>query len=180
LSLARFRVMRARGQSPHSWVVGLLGVLGPDGEKSGPAREVVMGDIVAAVRQAAEAGQGQVSCVRAFQLARRMEVSPAEVGAAADALGVRISRCQLGLFGYGSKAEGRSKIVQATEDVPLALAAQLRGTRDEHGNLTCAAVWSVARKSRISRLRAAGAAQGMGLRVKDCQLGCFKPRPKTG
>jgi hypothetical protein len=37
----------------------------------------------------------------------------------------------------------------------------------------------VARRSRVSRLRAAGAAQGLDLHVDDCQLGCFKPRPKA-
>jgi hypothetical protein len=38
-------------------------------------------------------------------------------------------------------------------------------------------VWTVARQSRISRLQAAGAAEGLGLKVNECQLGCFKPRP---
>lgn len=139
-----------------------------------------MPDIAAAIRQVAEAEQGQVPCARACQLARRLGSTPAEVGAAADAAGVRISRCQLGLFGYGSKAEGKSKIVQTMDAVPPAIAERLRGARDEHGKLTCAALWAVARQSRISRLQAAGAAEGLGLRVKDCQLGCFKPRPKKG
>jgi hypothetical protein len=139
-----------------------------------------MQDIAAAVRQAAEAEKGQVACVRAFLLARRLGVTPADVGAAADASGVRISRCQLGLFGYGSKVEGKSKIMRAMDAVPPGLAERLRGARDERGNLTCAAVWAVARQSHISRLQAAGAAQGLGLHVKDCQLGCFKPMPKTG
>ena len=139
-----------------------------------------MTDIVAAIRQAAVAEQGQVQCTRACHLARRLGVTLAEVGAAADASGVRISRCQLGLFGYGSKAEGKSKIVQAVDAAPPAIAARLRGAVDERGRLTCSAVWAVARQSRISRLRAAGAAEGLGLRVEDCQLGCFKPRPKIG
>jgi hypothetical protein len=153
-------------------------VLRPCGEKREPAREVIVQDLIAVVRQATEAEQGQITCARAFQLARRLNVSPEEVGAAADSSGVRITHCQLGLFGYGSKAEGKSKIVQAMQSVPPALAQRLVGARDKDGNLTCAAVWSASRQSRLSRLRAAGAAQGMGLHVKDCQLGCFKPRPK--
>lgn len=139
-----------------------------------------MTDIITAIRQAAEAEQGQVPCARACHLARRLGVSLAEVGAAADASGVRISRCQLGLFGYGSKAEGKSKIVQAMDAAPAALAARLRDAVDERGRLTCSAVWAVARQSRIGRLQAACAAEGLGLHVEDCQLGCFKPRPKTG
>jgi hypothetical protein len=139
-----------------------------------------MPGIVAAIRQAAEAEQGQVPCARACQLSRRLGVPLAEIGAVADAAGVRISRCQLGLFGYGSKAVGKSKIVRARDAVPPALAERLRGEVDERGKLTCSAVWAVARQSRVSRLRAAGAAEGLGLQVRDCQLGCFKPRPKTG
>jgi hypothetical protein len=139
-----------------------------------------MPDIVAALRLAAEAEQGQVPCARACQLARRLGVPLADIGAAADASGVRISRCQLGLFGYGSKAEGKSKIVETLDPVPPALAECLRGEVDGRGRLSCSAVWAVARQSRISRLRAAGAVQGLGFRVDDCQLGCFKPRPKVG
>ena len=139
-----------------------------------------MTDIVAAIRRVAEAEQGQVPCARACHLARRLGASLAEVGAAADASGVRISRCQLGLFGYGSKTEGKSKIVQAVDAAPAALAARLRDAVDERGRLTCSAVWAVARQSRVSRLQAAGVAEGLGLHVEDCQLGCFKPRPKKG
>jgi hypothetical protein len=139
-----------------------------------------MTDIALAIRDAAESEQGQLPCARAFLLARRLGVTPADVGAAANASGIRISRCQLGLFGYGSKAEGKSKIVQAMDAVPPVLAERLRGARDERGNLTCAAVWAVARQSHINRLQAAGAAQGLGMRVEDCQLGCFKARPKPG
>ena len=132
--------------------------------------------IASAIKDAAQTNGGQLPCPAAFQVARRLGVTPAQVGAAADAAGIRVSRCQLGLFGYGSKAEGKSKIVQPMEPVPQGLAGRLRGARDAQGSLTCAAVWEVARRSRLSRLSAAGAAQALGLRVVDCQLGCFKPR----
>jgi hypothetical protein len=137
-------------------------------------------DIVAAIRQAAETEQGQLRCALACQVARRLGVTLEEVGAAADASGVRISHCQMGLFGYGSKAEGKSKVVRAMEAVPPALAERMRGRADERGGLTCAEVWAIARQSRISRLQAAGAVEGLGLRVSVCQLGCFKSRSRSG
>ncbi len=117
---------------------------------------------------------GTISCARACALARRLGVSLAELGAAADAAGVRVVKCQLGLFGYGSKAEGKSKIVRADPpggSLRERLAAALAGD----GGLTCASAWEVARGQRVSRLKVAGAAQSMGLRITACQLGCFKP-----
>lgn len=133
----------------------------------------------------AAADGGHLSCARAFALARRLGTPPAELGAAADAAGVRVVKCQLGLFGYGSKAEGKSKIVQAEAPGDALRHRLATAAAGEHG-LTCAAAWQVAREQRIGRLRVAGAAQSMGLRVADCQLGCFKPgwnraaKPATG
>ena len=134
-------------------------------------------DVSSAVSIVAGAAGGQITCPRAFALARRLGISPAEAGAAADDLGVRVSRCQLGLFGYGSKADGKNKIVQAMDPVPSGLAARLLAAAGERGAVTCAQVWDVARQARIGRLAAAGAAQGLGIHVSECQLGCFKPRP---
>jgi len=136
--------------------------------------------LINTLMEAAQAAGGQLPCPRAFLIARRLGVTPAQVGAAADAAGVRISRCQLGLFGYGGKAEGKGKIVQAMNPVPEILASRLNAASDGQGRIACAAIWEVARQSRVSRLTAANAAQGLGLHIVDCQLGCFKKLPKTG
>lgn len=135
--------------------------------------------LISAIIEAAQAASGQLPCPRAFLIARRLGVTPAQVGAAADAIGIRISRCQLGLFGYGSKAEGKHKVVQAMNPVPEALANRLTAASDAQGQIACAAIWEVARQSRVSRLTAAGAAEGLGLHIIDCQLGCFK-KPAKG
>jgi hypothetical protein len=97
---------------------------------------------------------------------------------AADEAGIRISHCQLGLFGYGPKAEGRHKIVHPMDDVPQRLSAHVRAAAGGKG-IPCAAVWEVADGLGFTRLEAGSAAEAMGLRVSDCQLGCF-PRPKKG
>ncbi len=41
---------------------------------------------------------GQLSCARAWAIARRLRLERLTVGQAADALGIRIGRCQLGCF----------------------------------------------------------------------------------
>jgi hypothetical protein len=121
---------------------------------------------------------GHLPCAQAFAIAQTLALDPLAVGRAADEAGIRISRCQLGLFGYGPKAEGKHKIVHAMDDVPEHLSALLRAGA-EGGEIPCASVWHAAAELHVSRLEAAGACEAMGLRVSPCQLGCF-PRPAKG
>jgi hypothetical protein len=132
--------------------------------------------IVEAMRQ--RLLDGQLPCATAHAVARDLGVEPLAVGRAADEAGIRISRCQLGLFGYGPKAEGKHKIVQAMDPVPEELAARLRDAAGEAG-IPCETVWAMADRVGMRRLDASGAVEGLALRVSRCQLGCF-PRPKAG
>jgi hypothetical protein len=118
---------------------------------------------------------GRLPCHQAHALADRFGLDPMAVGQAADEAGIRISRCQLGLFGYGPKAEGKHKIVTPMEDVPARLAAHLRAEAAEEG-IPCTAVWRVADGLGYKRIEASSAVEAMGIRVSRCQLGCF-PRP---
>jgi len=116
---------------------------------------------------------GQLPCPFALAIAHELGVPPLEVGRTADAIGVRITRCQLGLFGYGPKAEGKSKIVQAMPQVPDDLATRLRAALNQAGQLTCAAAFAVAQEAQRPRLEIANAAQALDIHVTECQLGCF-------
>ncbi len=116
--------------------------------------------------------EGQLPCDEAFRIAGELKVSPAEVGRAADELGVRISRCQLGLFGYGPKAEGRHRIVQPLPAVPPRLSEEMIA-RLEGGRLPCAVAWGVAKRLGLARLQVSGAADTLRIKISSCQLGCF-------
>ncbi len=118
---------------------------------------------------------GQLPCNQAFAIAQILGVDPLTVGMAANEADIRISRCQLGLFGYGPKAEGKHKIVHPMDEVPERLAARLRAAADQ-GGLPCKAVWKVADGLGYKRIEASSAVEAMGLKVTRCQLGCF-PRP---
>jgi hypothetical protein len=120
--------------------------------------------------------EGRLTCSDAHAIAHLLGVEPLDVGRAADEAGIRISHCQLGLFGFGPKAEGRHKIVHAMGDVPPRLCARLRAGASSTG-ISCTAVWAAADELGYTRLEASSAAEAMGLKVSDCQLGCF-PRPK--
>jgi hypothetical protein len=118
---------------------------------------------------------GKLPCNQAMAIAQNLDIDPETVGLAANEAEIRISGCQLGLFGYGPKAEGKHKIVKPMEQVPAHLAARLRDQADDD-RITCAAIWKVADGLGLRRMDASSAVEALGLSVSRCQLACF-PRP---
>lgn len=115
--------------------------------------------------------EGRLPCAQAFILATEHGLDPLTVGQAADALGVRLTRCQLGLFGYPSHAKGWDTL---PADLPIAsgLEAALRAASDE-GGISCRTLWELAAHVGVSRLVIGYVAERLGLKVKACQLGAF-------
>ena len=130
-----------------------------------------MEDIAKAIRN--ELVDGELPCASAFVVAQRLGVDPLKVGQVADELGVRLSKCQLGLFGYGSKAEGKHRRVEPMKEIPVELATAIRSALGEDGKLSCIAAWRIAEKLKVSRQQVSNAAEGMGVRIGQCQLGAF-------
>lgn len=116
--------------------------------------------------------EGKLACEAAHRQAAELGRTPQEVGRRSDEMGIRISHCQLGLFGYGSKQEGKHKIVKRAESVGPELEEAIR-SRVREGRIPCADLWGIADALGISRLDASGAVESLGLRVSECQLGCF-------
>jgi len=112
--------------------------------------------------------EGQLPCAAAFAISERLDV-----GKEADALDVRLSKCQLGLFGYGSKAEGTHRRVVPMDDVPPSLEQGIRDALDDDGNLSCAAAWRIAEGLGEGKQAVSDAAEGLDVRVVQCQVGAF-------
>ncbi|MBM4431192.1 MAG: hypothetical protein FJ026_12720 [Chloroflexi bacterium] len=117
----------------------------------------------------ASLAEDRLPCPSAFKIARRLEVSPQEVGQAANELGVKISRCQLGLFGHGSD---KGKSLEPAQEVGEELQARIRD-RAVEGGLPCATAWDIASELTMKRIYVARAAESLGIRITQCQLGCF-------
>ncbi len=115
-----------------------------------------------------EAPENRLSCEQAFALAERFRTAPLEVGRAADRLGVRLIRCQLGLFGYLPE----KKIVKPAALVEPALEQAIREARVD-GRLPCRAAWEIAARLRLPRLAVSAACEALEVRIKPCQLGAF-------
>ncbi len=114
--------------------------------------------------------EGTLPCPIALGIAKRLKVDSREVGRKADEMGVRISRCQLGLFGHSSF--GKGKIVRPMAEVPEELAREINLLAVE-GRMSCALAFALAREERMRRLEVSNALEALGIKVSQCQLGCF-------
>lgn len=120
-----------------------------------------------------KAADGQLACADAMTIASQLEIAPIEVGNAVNrASNLRFYRCQLGLFGYGCKAEGKHKIVLVATVVPEAIKNALL-ERAHYGRIACQDVWQVAEEFGYPRLGVSNVVEALGLAVRPCQLGCF-------
>ena len=119
-----------------------------------------------AIREGAE--KGQISCARVFTIASEAGVSPSEAGKAVDLLEIKLTKCQLGLFGY---RPGKS-IVKPAEQVSPELAAAIRG-RLLDGRLPCSQAWQIAEEMKLKKMDVSSAAEALGIKIKPCQLGAF-------
>jgi hypothetical protein len=122
--------------------------------------------IAEAVRSCVQ--KGRFTCASAFEIARKLSVPPIEVGHTADLLKIRISKCQLGLFGYGSP----KKIVKSShfDDQDLEKAIQKGVVNDR---LPCATAFKIAGQFGITRRKVTAACERLGIKISSCQLGAF-------
>jgi hypothetical protein len=126
-----------------------------------------MNERIAAVIQE-QLHEGMLRCAVAFRIAEELGVTPLEVGETADALEVRLSRCQLGLFGYGEQ----KSIVEPAEEVSPELEQAIREGLIE-GRLPCANAWTIAARFGMPKLHVANTAEKLRIRIAQCQLGAF-------
>jgi hypothetical protein len=113
-------------------------------------------------------GKTALPCAAAFEIAARTGRSPAEVGAAADRMNVRLTTCQLGLFGYAPA----KKIVSPAAAVAPELENAIRAKIAE-GRLACRDAWALAQAFRMEKLALSAACEALGVKIKPCQLGAF-------
>jgi len=131
-----------------------------------PADRKILDRVAKAVQEKAKGRE--LTCAQAFDIARKTDVSPDEVGFTIDRLEIAISRCQLGLFGYSPV----SRIIKPAETVPEDLEQAIR-TALVDGRLPCAAAWEIARRHRMARIRVCSACETMKIKITRCQLGAF-------
>jgi len=131
----------------------------PSGESPDPG-------IALLVKQ--KTSDGKITCADAHRIANELSLQPSKVGTALDHMGVRLSRCQLGLYGHSPS----KKIVKPAANISPMLKQAIANALDS-GTLSCFSVWAIAKKSGVSRMEVSSACEAMGVKIKPCQLGAF-------
>ena len=80
----------------------------------------------------------------------------------------RITYCQLGLFGHSPE----KKIVRPEKAVDLRLKTVIEAAAED-GRLSCLKAWDIAAQLQIPKIAVSNACEGLGMRIKPCQLGAF-------
>jgi hypothetical protein len=116
---------------------------------------------------------GLLSCSAALAVAEELGCSAMVVGQTADVLGTRLTRCQLGLFGYPGHSKGWVEAGVAELPVPAGLERAIGEGRDEQGDIGCRELWHLAESFGVSRIDVGYLADRLGIRIRHCKLGAF-------
>ena len=116
-----------------------------------------------------KAADGEITCAAGHKIAADLNVPPSEVGRTIDLMEIRVTKCQLGLFGYGPQR----CIVEPSEHVTDALkTAILAAEKDKR--LTCLSAWGIADQMGLKKMDVTGACEALKVKISSCQIGSFK------
>jgi hypothetical protein len=135
------------------------------GKKHPPDRKV-NARVAEAVK--ARVQEGEIPCAVAFSVAEETGVPPEEVGFTMDMLGIRVVKCQLGLYGY----KPYKRIVKPAERVESGLEKAIRASLT-NGRLPCAAAWEIAERFGLRKMEVSSSCEALGIKISSCQLGSF-------
>ena len=122
-------------------------------------------DIITIIKQKAK--DERMPCSIAFKLVSDYGFFPDIVGLAMNNNKIKISECQLGLFGHNN-----NKKVQPAESVASDLKDVIYSNLED-GKLPCASAWNIANEMKISKIDVACACEKLQIKIYKCQLGAF-------
>lgn len=111
---------------------------------------------------------GKISCAELFNLVKEYSFFPDLLGQCVTHENLKITHCQLGLFGY----ENRKKIVEPAENISEEMENKIY-SQLENDVLPCAAAWVIADELKVPRIDVASACEKLKIKIKKCQLGAF-------
>ncbi len=137
-----------------------------DYSKKHPSDKKPIPEVVEAVKSKAQ--EGGMPCAVAFEVAKELNVEPSEVGFTLDHLGIRIIKCQLGLFGY----DPEKRLVKPADSVDPSLKQAIE-TGLKGGRLPCKEAWAIASEKGLRKMQVSAACEALGIKISNCQLGAF-------
>ena len=110
----------------------------------------------------------QLSCALAFTIGHHLNVSLKDVGITLDLLNYKLTKCQLGLFGYPPNKKRVKPLSTVHADLRNAIDASLIDNR-----LPCETAWQIALSCHVSKMTVSNSCETLGVKIKPCQLGAF-------
>ena len=123
-------------------------------------------DLQAAI--AKRVSTGEIPCAVVFDIVQQLEVTPDEIGKTLDLLNIRLTKCQLGLFGY----QPNKKIAKPAETIEPQVEALIREALVDNC-LSCRKAWEIAARLGRRKMIVSSTCEALSIKVKPCQLGAF-------
>lgn len=115
------------------------------------------------------ATEGNLDCASAHRIVKSTGCKPLDIGIQADLLELRISRCQMGLFGHGPD---KKKNLNPDINVSKELESDILNSQRQ-GRLTCSQCWEMAKAHKIAKIEMGSVCEKLEIKIKPCQLGAF-------
>ena len=110
----------------------------------------------------------KMSCTDAFEIAGEQNILPHNIGITIDLLNVKITKCQLGLFGYKPKKKMLKPASLADPNLEDAISEAL-----VEGKLSCKHAWNISSRFNVSKITVSSTCEFLEIKINDCQLGAF-------
>ena len=111
---------------------------------------------------------GKMPCGSALEAAVEWNMPTMTLGHYADYLRFPLTRCQIGLFGYGKG----TKLVKVLESVDPVLADAVRSKTTDN-IIRCEDVFAIAEEKNVDKVDVGSVCQTLGIKIKHCRLGAF-------
>jgi len=106
---------------------------------------------------------GRLSCLKAFKVARLIGVKPIDMSDACKSVGIKISNCELGVFGKIN-----------FQNAETAIYNKISQNFTQNKDISCKTLWYIAQESSLRRV--GNTVKYSDVEVTYCQLGCFHER----
>lgn len=106
---------------------------------------------------------GKLSCLKAFKVARLIGLKPIEMSDACKSIGIKITNCELGVF-------GKVKF----QNAETAIYSKIKQNFTQGRDIQCKTLWFIAQESSLRRV--GSTVKFSDTEVTHCQLGCFRER----
>ncbi len=106
--------------------------------------------------------EGKLSCLKAFKVAKLIGVAPKDMAKITKSLNIKITNCELGVFGKLTFADIDDKVYD-----------KLSQNFNRGKKIECEVAWYTARQKGSSLKKVGSTINKSGIKVTHCQLGCF-------